>query len=254
MTIGRLVADAVHGAEGTGSDQHLVVLPEASMHDFGAADAPLGRTAQPLDGRFVAMLAQLAVRYRLTIVAGMFETSPDESRPYNTLVVLGPTGELVASYRKLHLYDSFGYRESDRLLAGDGSPVVVTVGGFRLGLLTCYDLRFPELSRLLVEAGADVLVVPAAWVKGPLKESHWETLLRARAIENTVYVLGAAQCGRSYIGRSMAVDPMGVVLAGLGVDEGVAVTTLERRVIEQARERNPSLANRRLSSSQPPGS
>src|SRR6185436_19273687 len=119
------------------------------------------------------------------------------------------------------------------------------VGGLSLGLLTCYDLRFPELGRDLVDAGADTLVVPAAWVRGPLKEDHWATLLRARAIENTTYVLAAGQCGSQYIGASMVVDPMGVVIAGSGPDEGVANARIERRLVDEARRRNPSLANRR---------
>ncbi len=180
-----------------------------------------------------------------TVVAGMFEPSDDPDRPYNTLVVVSPSGELLAHYRKTYLYDSFGYRESDRLSAGDGEPVVVPVGGLTLGLLTCYDLRFPELGRDLVDAGADTFVVPAAWVRGPLKEDHWATLLRARAIENTSYVLGAGQCGAQYIGASMVVDPMGVVIAGAGPEEGVTSAEIERRLVDQARRRNPSLANRR---------
>ena len=121
----------------------------------------------------------------------MFERSDDPNRPFNTLVAFGPAGDLVASYRKTYLYDSFGYRESDRLTAGDGSPVTIKTDELTLGLMTCYDLRFPEFARLLVDADAEALVVPAAWVRGPQKEDHWATLLRARAIENTCYVIAA---------------------------------------------------------------
>ena len=226
-------------------DDHLIVLPEAAMHDFGAPDLPLGPAAQSLDGEFVTALADLAVKVGATIVAGMFEASSDPDRPFNTVVAIGRQGELVAHYRKAHLYDSFGYRESARMTAGDGVPVVVPFEGVTLGLLTCYDLRFPELARALVDAGADTLVVPAAWVRGPLKEDHWATLLRARAIENTSFVLGAGQSGPSYIGCSMVVDPMGVVLAGLGAGEGTATADLDPQVIGEVRRRNPSLANRR---------
>ncbi len=226
-------------------DERLVVLPEAAMHDFGPEDHPLGPVAQPLDGRYVHGLGRLAGEVRATVVAGMFETSDDPARPYNTLVAVDPRGQVLAHYRKAHLYDSFGYRESDRLTAGDGLPVVVRVGGLTLGLLTCYDLRFPELSRSLVDAGANTLVIPAAWVRGPLKEDHWATLLRARAIENTAYVLGAGQCGEHYIGASTAVDPMGVVLGSAGLGEGVVSVWLGSRVLDEARTRNPSLANRR---------
>jgi predicted amidohydrolase len=205
----------------------------------------LGPVAQPLDGPYVQGLAALACDVGATVVAGMFEPSDDPERPYNTLVVVDPGGDLLAHYRKTYLYDSFGYRESDQLTPGDGDPVVVPLGGLRLGLMTCYDLRFPEFGRALVDAGADTLVVPSAWVRGPLKEDHWATLLRARAIENTTYVLAPGQCGSSYIGASMVVDPMGVVIAGAGSDEGVTSAVVQRRVVDEARRRNPSLANRR---------
>ncbi len=173
----------------------LVVLPEGVMHDFGPADHDLAAHAEPLDGPFVQLLAAEATRLGATVVAGMFERSDDERLPYNTLVALAPDGSLVGASRKVHLYDSFGYRESDRLRPGPVEPVVLAVGSLRVGLMTCYDLRFPEFSRLLVESGADTLCVPAAWVRGPLKEDHWVTLLRARAIENTCWALGAAQNG-----------------------------------------------------------
>lgn len=227
-----------------GSD--LVVLPEASMHDFGKPDLALGPVAQPVDGPFVGRLAAHARAMRTTVVAGMFEVSADAARPYNTLVALGPDGDLAATYRKVHLYDSFGYRESDRLSAGDIDPVTMKVGDLVVGLMTCYDLRFPEFARLLVDAGADALVVPAAWVRGPLKEDHWETLLRARAIENTAYVVAAAQTGAMYTGSSMIVDPMGVAVARIGEENGVVTADLGLDRVREVRERNPSLANRRL--------
>jgi len=236
----------VRTAAGPPHGDWLVVLPEAAMHDFGPPELTLGAVAQPLDGPYVAGLAELAREVEATVVAGMFELSDDPHRPFNTVVVVDPSGGVVSRYRKTHLYDSFGYRESERIAAGDGQPVVVPVAGLTLGLLTCYDVRFPELGRALVDAGADTLVVPAAWVRGPLKEDHWVTLLRARAIENTAYVVAAGQCGSRYVGASMVVDPMGVVLAGSGPDEGVTSAVLDRSVVDEARRRNPSLANRRL--------
>ena len=238
-TIGRLLADAA----AAGPD--LVVLPEAVMHDFGSPDTPLGPAAEPLDGRFVSTLSALARERGVTVVAGMFERSTDAARPYNTLVGLGPDGSLLATYRKTHLYDSFGYRESDRLLAGPPEAVVLQVAGTQVGLMTCYDLRFPEQARALVDAGADLLVMPAAWVAGPLKEDHWSTLLRARAIENTAYVAAAAQCGRAYCGCSMLVDPMGVAVAALGEAEGVVTGTVDPLRLSGARDRNQALRHRR---------
>lgn len=223
----------------------LIVLPEAVMHDFGKPDLPLGPVAQSLDGPFAAALAELAREHQATVIGGMFERSDDPDRPYNTLLAVGPDGALLGSYRKVQLYDSFGYSESERLRAGEPVPSVVDVQGVRLGLLTCYDLRFPEQSRALVDAGADALVVPAAWLRGPLKEDHWQTLLRARAIENTVYMVAAAQTGRSYCGLSMLVDPLGVVVASLGDDEGSLTAELDPARIESARDRNPALRHRR---------
>lgn len=228
-------------------DVDLIVFPEAVMHDFGDPATPLGPVAQPVDGPFVAALTAIAHERDAVVVAGMFESSPDPDRPYNTLVAVAPDGDVIGTYRKAHLYDSFGYRESDRLAAGDPVPALVEVDGLKLGLLTCYDLRFPEQSRALVEAGADVLVIPAAWVRGPLKEDHWETLLRARAIENTVYVAAAGQCAPFGAGNSMVVDPMGVVVTSLGEQEGVAVAEADPARVAQVREVNPALALRRFS-------
>jgi deaminated glutathione amidase len=230
--------------DGTGTD--LVVLPEGSMHDFGEAGHSLAAAAEPVDGPFVEMLADQARRLQTTIVGHIFERPDDGGLPYNTAVVIDPTGATVAVYRKIHLYDSFGFVESERLSAGPLTPAVFDVGSFRLGLLTCYDLRFPEHARLLVDHGADVFVVPAAWVAGQLKEDHWTTLLRARAIENTAYVLGAAQCGPRYSARSAVIDPMGIIVAGAGEIEADVTAEIMTERVAEARRRNPSLANRRL--------
>lgn len=238
------VRERLRGLGGTGPD--LVVLPEGSMHDFGPPDHDLAAAAEPVDGPYVGMLAEQARSLRATVIGHIFERHESGGPPYNTAVVLDPDGSIRAIYRKIHLYDSFGYLESGRLSAGPVAPVTVDVAGLRIGVMTCYDVRFPELARLLVDAGADVLAVPTAWVRGPLKEDHWETLLRARAIENTVYVLGAAKCGPMYTGRSMVVDPMGVAIAAAGEVEADVLADVTGERVAQARERNPSLANRRI--------
>ncbi|MEH3034377.1 MAG: carbon-nitrogen hydrolase family protein [Aeromicrobium erythreum] len=222
----------------------LVVLPEATMHDFGPVDHDLAAVAEPLDGPFVALVAEQARRLGATVVAGLFERT--DGLPFNTLVAVGPDGDVVATYRKIHLYDSFGYRESERLAAGPTEPVLLDVAGTRVGLQTCYDLRFPELSRALVDRGAEALVLPAAWVAGDLKLAHWRTLLTARAIENTVHVAAAAQGGERYTGHSLVVDPLGRVLAEAGDGDDLLAVDLDAQVVQAAREQNPSLANRRL--------
>jgi predicted amidohydrolase len=225
----------------------LVVLPEAFARDFGKPGSDVSAYAEPLDGPFVAAVAEQAGQHGVTVVAGMFETSEDPARPYNTLVVLGPDGELRASYRKIHLYDSFGYKESDRLVAGAVDPVLVDVEGVRVGLTTCYDLRFPELTRVLAERGAELVLVPAAWVAGERKVEHWRTLVAARAIENTVYVAAVGQPAPRYTGHSLVVAPSGDVLAETDDADGRVVTaTVDLSALGAVRRTNPSLLNRRL--------
>jgi predicted amidohydrolase len=226
----------------------LVVLPEAFARDFGPPGSDVAPYAEPLDGPFVDALVRAAGRTGVTAVAGLFERGDDPARPYNTLVVADGDG-VRAAYRKIHLYDSFGYRESDALSAGpvDQTPVVA-VAEVPVALMTCYDLRFPELARRLAVGGAALLVVPAAWVAGPRKVRHWETLLTARAVENTVYVAAAAQPPPRYTGHSVLLDPRGDVLAGLADEEEAAASaTVDTAVMEEARAENPSLANRRIS-------
>ena len=235
----RVVADATQGRP------DLVVLPEAMMSDFAVEGGSVAEAAEALDGEFVDTLRKCALEHGVAIVAGMFERSCDQHRPYNTLLAVGADGSLLGAYRKIHLYDAFGYKESDQLTSGDVAPVVVRVGGMSLGLMTCYDLRFPELSRALVDAGAEVLVVPAAWVRGPLKEHHWTTLLTARAVENTCYVAAAAQNGKKYCGLSQVIDPQGVALASVGEADGQAVAEISAERLADVRKRNPSLQNRR---------
>jgi len=222
----------------------LVLLPEAFMRDFGAADSDLSACAEPLDGPFVERLTAFCDEHEVTVVAGMFEVS-DSGKPFNTLVVVDGAG-LRASYRKIHLYDSFGYCESDRLSGGEVEPVLVDVGGVRVGLMTCYDLRFPELARELVRRGAELLVLPSAWVAGPRKVDHWRTLVTARAIENTVFVAAVGQPGPRYTGHSVVVGPTGDVVAEVGDGDQVLTARFSSEELGRARADNPSLSNRRF--------
>jgi predicted amidohydrolase len=219
----------------------LVVLPEAYARDFGEPGSDLTAVAEALDGPFVAEVERVAAERRTTIVAGLFERG--NGTPYSTIVVRGGAH---TDYRKIHLYESSGYRESDVLTAGRPEPVTVELGGLTVGIVNCYDLRFPELSRALVDRGAEVLVVPAAWVAGSRKVDHWTTLLRARAIENTVYVVGVDQPGPRYTGHSMVVGPLGDVLVEGGSGPVTLRAELDPAAVVEARRTNPSLANRRL--------
>src|SRR5216683_615409 len=162
-------------------------------------------------------------------------------------------GSLVSAYRKIHLFDALGQRESD-LVAPGAEPVVTDLAGLRVGFLTCYDIRFPELARVLVDRGAELIVVPAAWGAGLFKEEHWVTLTRARAIENTVWVATADQVpdpaepstrAPTGIGRSMLIDPMGTVRVDLGPYPGVAVADVDTKLTAQVRTSLPCLEHRR---------
>lgn len=224
----------------------LVVFPEYSSGFVDPFDDTLVRHAQRTDGAFVAALARVAAEHGVHIVAGMLEAVADDHRVHNTLVAVDGEG-LRARYRKLHLYDAFGQRESDWIVPGAvETPQTFVVDGIRCGMQTCYDVRFPEVSRALADAGADVAVIPAQWVRGPLKEHHWRTLLTARAIENTMYVAAADHVPPKGIGCSLILDPEGVVLAGLGIVPDVATAVVRRADIARVRRTNPALALRRF--------
>ena len=225
----------------------LVVAPEAAMHGFGAPGVPLAPVAESLDGPFVTGLREVAKRSAVTVLAGMFEPVEDDAtRAYNTVVAVGADGDLIGRYRKQHLFDALGWVESDRLEPGSADQrFVFPCGDMTVGVMTCYDLRFPELARALVDDGCDLLAVPSAWVAGPLKEDQWTTLVRARAIENVVYVAAADQCAPVYAGRAMVVDPFGVVLASLAEGPGHVVADVEPDRVAACRKRMPSLQHRR---------
>ncbi len=215
------------------------------MHDFGPPDLPLGPVAESLDGPFVTGLQEVARETRTTVLAGMFEAG-EGSRVFNTVVAVDGTGTVLGSYRKLHLFDALGWVESERFAPGDATLLVLTLEGLTIGVQTCYDLRFPELSRALIDRGADVLAIPAAWVSGPHKQQQWATLLAARAIESTAYVVAACQSPPRYVGASRVVDPMGEVLSGVAAVEGVAVAELRPERVAEVRASLPALRHRRL--------
>jgi deaminated glutathione amidase len=225
----------------------LIVLPENSMYSNPDATADISAERESLDGPFAAGVAQSAKEHNIAVIVGMTEVLDHSHKAFNTVVAFGPDGERTGIYRKVHLYDAFGYKESDRVQAAEFDPLTIKLGDLTFGIMTCYDLRFPEISRALIDAGSDVLVVPAAWVVGPAKEDHWITLCRARAIENTAYAIVSGQTGPNCAGQSMVIDPMGVVAASAGEAPGIAVTTISRERIESVRLKNPSLVNRRFS-------
>jgi deaminated glutathione amidase len=246
INLGRVGAAAAAAA---GQGAQLVVFPEGTQARFSA---DLRAVAEPLDGPFCRGIAAAAQAARLAIVAGMFEPAPD-GRVYNTTVGFDHHGELVAAYRKIHLFDALGHRESDAVAPGD-NVCIATLAGLRVGFMTCYDVRFPELARALAVGGAELIVLPAAWAAGTFKEEHWVTLVRARAIENTVWVAAAGQVpdpaeaptrAPTGIGRSLLVDPMGAVRIDLGLAEEIGVGDVDSAYTDRVRATLPSLANRR---------
>jgi predicted amidohydrolase len=233
----------------------LIVLPENFAY-FGPDDGRRAVAERYGGGgsieREVATWARAARAF--VVAGGMPEQSGDPERPFNTAAVFSPDGDLVATYRKIHLFDvelSDGtkLRESAKT-SGGSEPVVIDVDGFTIGLSICYDVRFPELYRRLTDLGAEVLLVPAAFTLHTGKD-HWTVLLRARAIEAQCWVVGAAQWGRhpggrATYGHSMIVDPWGTVVAECSDRSGVVVADVDKEYLRRVRDQLPSLRHRRL--------
>ncbi len=230
----------------------LIVLPE-KWTAIGS-DEDLRDAAESLEGAAIGWARTIARELRVDLVAGsILDRLPAQAKLANTCVHVDPRGELRAVYRKIHMFDvNVGgreYRESALEQPGEEIVTSASVDGVELGLSICYDLRFPELYRILAVRGARIITLPAAFTLTTTRE-HWEVLLRARAIENQTFVIAANQVGEHPAGqhsggRSMIVDPWGVVLAQAADDVGhiVAELDLERQL--QIRARLPSLANRR---------
>lgn len=227
------------------SDQgvDLLVFPEMFMAR-PIQEVALAKVAEPLDGPFISTLSTLAAEHSISVICGIWETViGDRKRAANVAVALGADGDLLARYNKIHLFDALSVRESDQMTGGDDPPPIFTLKNMQLGLAICYDLRFPELFRDLAIRGADAAIVPSAWYGGPLKEEHWLTLLRARAIENTMYVCGANLCGPPFSARSAIYDPFGSTVAGSGEDERLVRGLLEKERIQEVRDKLPTLTH-----------
>jgi predicted amidohydrolase len=238
--------------EAAGAGAALVVLPEKWNRIAEPAEMAVG--AEPLDGPSIEWARELARELRIDLVAGsIVERAPDGGKPFNTSVHVAPDGELRAVYRKLHLFDvevgGRTYRESDEERPGDEIVVSELADGTPLGLTVCYDLRFPELFRILALRGARVIAVPSAFTLATTRD-HWEVLLRARAIEDQAFVVAPNQIGEHYAGhrsggRSLIVDPWGLALARAPDRETAILADLDLTAQDDVRARLPSLANRR---------
>jgi len=238
----------------------LVVLPENFAY-LGPESQKLDKveTLGDVNAPIQGALAKMARESGAYVVGGGFpERSDDAERPHNTAVVFSPAGELVASYRKIHLFDidlsdGTAFTESRNTKPGT-DPVVATITGsseLTLGLSICYDIRFPELYRRLADLGADVVLAPAAFTAKTGK-AHWHVLLRARAIESQMYVIAAAQsgkhtsCGRESYGHSLIIDPWGTILAELEDGVGFITADVSREHLADIRAQLPALKHRKL--------
>jgi deaminated glutathione amidase len=241
----RLATDYVNEAKSKRAS--LVAFPEFLMAFFPATQSAeeLSELAETTSGPFTSALRNSAKAAGLEILATIYEQCDVANRVYDTALWIDARGNIAAVYRKLHLYDALGFKESDKFLAGsDLTPPVMTHIG-RAGIMICYDLRFPELSRLLTLMGADVLIAPSGWVQGDMKLDHWQTMIRARALENGCYVIAPDQVGNIYIGHSMVVDPFGRIVAEMEEREGLEVVDIDLRLVADIREKLPLLKNRR---------
>jgi predicted amidohydrolase len=243
-----LIRDYATRAKAEGAE--LAVFPEAAMRAFGNSLADI---AEPLDGPWADAVRGIAAELGITIVAGMF-TPGQDGRVRNTLLVTGPGTD--TSYDKIHLFDAFGFAESDTVDAGT-SPVTFELNGTVVGLATCYDVRFPALFTANARAGAQINIVCASWGAGEGKAEQWDLLVRARAVDSTTFVVACGQgdpasigqesadSAPTGIGRSAVVSPLGTPLVTLGREPQLAVIDIDPGEIRDVRSRLPVLANAR---------
>lgn len=234
--------------EAAAAGARFIALPEACEFLHPDNQQFFVQARRPEENEALARMASLARELEAWVLVGSLSVRVDERTLANRSMLLSPQGEVRATYDKIHLFDAApGEKPSveSRLYRRGNRAVVVDIGVARLGLSVCYDLRFPHLYRALASHGAEILLVPSAFMK-VTGEAHWHTLLRARAIENGCFVLAPAQCGtphegRESFGHSLAVAPWGEVLADAGLAPGIAVVDLDLAEVEKARRRIPSL-------------
>ena len=232
----------------------LIMFPECAPQM--RPDRTRVNAAETLQGAQVRACQALCKKHEMGMLLGSFAQKSDSpERFYNTSVFMDRQGAILAHYQKIHLFEAWAgdkrtHHEAAHVVPGPAKPTVVAFEGWKFGLSVCYDLRFPEMYRLLVDAGAEVLCVPSAFTY-ETGAAHWETLLRARAIENTVYAIAPAQTQENYSGRrtwghSMAVSPWGEIIGQMGHETGLFVVELDKARLHDAAQRNPSVANRRF--------
>jgi deaminated glutathione amidase len=219
----------------------MVAFPEFLMAFSPGSQSPeeLAELAEAIHGPFVTSLMEAARIHGMHLLATLYERCSSPNRVYDTALWIDSAGKIAAIYRKLHLYDALGFKESDKFTAGaELTPPLKTAMG-HIGMMICYDLRFPELSRLLTLMGAEILVSPSGWVEGEMKVEHWQTMVRARALENGCYVIAPDQVGNIYIGHSMVVDPFGRVLMDMGKRQALEIVEIDPVLVQKSEKSCP---------------
>ncbi len=220
----------------------LILFPEMIMGAKTDSAALTDLAEDVENGAFASALRESCVRYGVSVCACLWENSGTD-RVYNTAVVYGKDGGVRAKYRKLHLFDALSVKESDDMLPGSEPSPVFELEGIMCSLAVCYDLRFPEVFRNAVFRGAELLLVPSAWYDGEMKTDHLITLLKARALENTVYTACADLCGGCFAGHSGIYGPYGERVASAGVDEEVISGLISKERIAEIRKKLPCIDN-----------
>jgi predicted amidohydrolase len=225
----------------------LCAFPEFMMFYTRSKQSPreLASLAETIDGNFVKTISAAAKQNKIQVVGTLYEKSRRKDRVFDTSFFITKSGRLASVYRKIHLYDALGFKESNKLASGSkiAPPINTNIG--KTGMLICYDLRFPEMSRTLASSGSEVLIAPSAWVKGQGKVEHWFTINKTRAIENGCYIIAPDQTGNIYCGRSLVVDPFGKILLDMKKREGIGFAEVTPSKVRQTRRALPLLQNRR---------
>ena len=235
------VADFAQQAVAKGA--RMLVLPEGIIARDPENSGYAAANAEPIDGYFVKRLKEISAESALALICSV-HVKQDELVKNVFLAIDG--GELINKYEKLHPFDAFNSKESDSVTPGDEEPEVFEIDGVKFGGIICYDVRFPELSISLALRGAEVILCPAAWVTGPLKEQHWASVVTARALDTTSYVVGCGEISKRNVGRSLVVDPLGVTIAGAGVTPALFTVEIDSAAVAKARMTLPILENRRF--------
>jgi deaminated glutathione amidase len=245
---------------------NIICFPEFQMafSPDSQTSKELFSISESIEGNFIKELCKSAKENDICVIGTIYERSDtggfkldrslnetenkdidNQYRVYDTVVFINNKGDLISRYRKLHLFDALSFQESKKLLAGNNifTPVDSPLG--KMGVLICYDLRFPELSRIMAIGGARALIAPSGWVQGTMKEDHWLTMCKARSIENGVYLIAPNQVGNIFCGRSLIIDPFGIVVLDMGNREDMEIIDLNIERIDSVRNDLPLLKNRR---------